>query len=610
MATSDSVYKQKMIFVIFLFLWGSVKCLPQGAPTKVCETMLPNHGGGIPPQTGTALFIVTTLRRQNDIIVTIKSPIEVPFQGFMLQARGTTGKLLGKFEPITPGAHTINCNGTADSLTHSNTDSKTAIDTHWFAPDNFEGTVIFKSTYEGMRNNASESRRRHPTPNWYSPIHQKQIPVTSPRFPPSIIFRKDEEVKDPFYDGCTEMKNCFGAPLGCIATQDCVAAVTVTVKGDRYIFDLKARNSARWVGVGLSTDTKMGNDSVIECVDEGNSISAYMSRTTSRPNLGVIRLNNPKEGIQLLRGDKLNDTIHCQVQRNAVTIVDGVKYDLVNNQYNLLVAAGTGVRDNSVGFHDLTAEPSSTPIYLAEVSEIVGASKLLYRLHGVFMVIAWIGAVSIGTILARYYRKTWVGRTLWGKDIWFSWHRNLMVITWALTVVAFILIFIELKAWSTESNPHAILGIFVTILCFVQPIGAYFRPHPGTAKRPIFNWLHWGGGNAAHILAIITIFFANSLTKAELPTWFDWIMVAYVVFHVAMHLILSIMQCVSDKAEQETNVNVFSMKEINGSRKMNSIVNQDAPYASSRKGLLAVYMTGVVGLVIVLVIVICISPIK
>lgn len=133
-----------------------------------------------------------------------------------------------------------------------------------------------------------------------------------------------------------------------------------------------------------------------------------------------------------------------------------------------------------------------------------------------------------------------------------------MVLTWTLTTAGFVLIFVELKAWSTEQNPHAILGIITTFLCFIQPIGAYFRPHPGTPKRPIFNWLHWLGGNVAHIIAskdiinlnlknelksmflVVTIFFAVKLNKAELPDWFDWIMVGFVAFHVIMHLILSV----------------------------------------------------------------------
>lgn len=39
--------------------------------------------------------------------------------------------------------------------------------------------------------------------------------------------------------------------------------------------------SAAWVGIGLSDDTRMGGDSVIECVKEGNAVNAYTSFTTS-----------------------------------------------------------------------------------------------------------------------------------------------------------------------------------------------------------------------------------------------------------------------------------------------------------------------------------------
>lgn len=48
------------------------------------------------------------------------------------------------------------------------------------------------------------------------------------------------------------------------------------------------------------------------------------------------------------------------------------------------------------------------------------------------------------------------------------------------------------------------------------------------------------GGNVAHILAIVTIFFAVKLGKAELPEWVDFILVAYVIFHVVVHLLLSV----------------------------------------------------------------------
>lgn len=75
-----------------------------------------------------------------------------------------------------------------------------------------------------------------------------------------------------------------------------------------------------------------------------------------------------------------------------------------------------------------------------------------------------------------------------------------MSVTISLTMLGFVMIFIEINGWSKDGSPHAILGVVTTILCFVQSIGAVFRPPPGAKKRPFFNWGHWFGGNLAHVL--------------------------------------------------------------------------------------------------------------
>ena len=105
--------------------------------------------------------------------------------------------------------------------------------------------------------------------------------------------------------------------------------------------------------------------------------------------------------------------------------------------------------------------------------------------------------IKIFNSFFQYFKQTWVGSTLCGgsNQIWFAWHRICMISTWLLTMAAFILIFIELNGWSTAINPHAVLGTITTILCFIQPIGAFFRPHPGTKRRPFFNLIHWLLGN-------------------------------------------------------------------------------------------------------------------
>jgi hypothetical protein len=47
------------------------------------------------------------------------------------------------------------------------------------------------------------------------------------------------------------------------------------------------------------------------------------------------------------------------------------------------------------------------------------SSGTLVKLHGTFMVTAWMLAASCGLLLARYYKLTWVGKQIMGKDLWF-----------------------------------------------------------------------------------------------------------------------------------------------------------------------------------------------
>lgn len=112
--------------------------------------------------------------------------------------------------------------------------------------------------------------------------------------------------------------------------------------------------------------------------------------------------------------------IYCQVERQPITTINGVKFDLTKQSYFLLLASGSGIRPASVDYHDIVRAASQQSLKLSEVANVAGRSKLLLRLHGAFMITAWIGTASIGILLARYFKQTWVGSSLCGKDIWFA----------------------------------------------------------------------------------------------------------------------------------------------------------------------------------------------
>lgn len=75
---------------------------------------------------------------------------------------------------------------------------------------------------------------------------------------------------------------------------------------------------------------------------------------------------------------------------------------------------------NGVDFHDLIYLGTSTSKRLSDVGEWTAATDLLIRIHGALMIASWIGTASIGMLLARYYRQTWVNSQLCRKDQWFA----------------------------------------------------------------------------------------------------------------------------------------------------------------------------------------------
>lgn len=87
-----------MVLSFLLLLISSASALPQGAPSTVCQTLLPFHSGGIPPQSGISPYALVPRRQDGVVLVSVESTLGVRFQGIMLQGRTPLGEILGKYQ--------------------------------------------------------------------------------------------------------------------------------------------------------------------------------------------------------------------------------------------------------------------------------------------------------------------------------------------------------------------------------------------------------------------------------------------------------------------------------------------------------------------------------
>lgn len=198
-----------------------------------------------------------------------------------------------------------------------------------------------------------------------------------------------------------------------------------------------------------------------------------------------------------------NGIIHCLVERDPVTVIDGMTFDLILGEYYYLISSGSSVEVSTITYHDINFGATRNAIRPTENNPAKvtfdSNSKVLLMIHGSFMIVAWIGLSSFGSFSARFLKKLEVRRELFEKAIWFVIHLISMSLTWLLTVAAVAIIWVDVGTWKTST--HSVVGIITAALCLIQPFTAFFRPAPEDEARPIFNFMHGSVGKLAHFLS-------------------------------------------------------------------------------------------------------------
>lgn len=584
-----------------------------GAPDTTCDDLIPAHGP--PSQTTPPPYTITPsaveVEGGKQMLVTLEAKEGAMFRGFLVQGKSSeTGDVVGTF--FTTDHKYLNCNnGMNNAVTHQGPADKDKVTLTWEPPSDFAGDVVFTGTFVqtknvfwvGVTSEKVTVRREVPASPASPTSTSTTTTTTTSSTPPSETAGLERDLVN-VYDECGNTKGCFGFPAECEASKKCTMLVTYSKVLSGYKFEIMSNTVSGYVAAGLSDDDKMGDDSVMACMASNSGADVVMGFNNGRNNELLVE---SKYGLSEIQAAVVDGKTYCTFVRDPSTEISGIVFDLDNDRFHLMLATGSA-NPNGLSYHDKRTVSSGT-VSLDSFEAVESRSELFRTLHACFMIGAWICAASCGIMVARYFKKTWLKNRACGIDQWFHLHRFFMGLTWSLTVAGIVLIVYYLNGWTEldpRVNPHAILGVVSTALCFIQPFMALCRCSPTSKRRPVFNWLHWFVGNSAQILGIAAIYFGFELIGA--PKWIMFVLIIFIAFHCLVHLLLSIGQCITD-SRGESSSNVYPMKELNGSRSplQPTEKNTDAPGAAFRKVMLFFYFLGNFAITAVLLLVVTVD---
>lgn len=345
----------------------------------------------------------------------------------------------------------------------------------------------------------------------------------------------DESTADQLIDtaDCGKTLGCLSDPENCKDNRDCNYLVTFKNISSALHFSVSGKTDG-WIAVGFNNKPKMGNTDSVICQKSNKEAKLW----TAKLQYSSPKLEKSNE-TKLLKGISGGGIVYCsffrplQPKSNKMLDISAPRY--------IIYAKGGGT--SSLNKHEGTGSTGCSKIKVDfsvfkryKLNDCHG--ETLSKVHGSFMIFAWMVLVFISIFIARYSRPLWGNLKILGKDAWFQFHRSLMGFAVFLTVSSIVIIFVHKEGWSESAGDHAVFGIIVLVLAVIQPTIAFFRPHPGSHKRPIFDWLHRTIALIVVLMAVVTVFKGADLLEEDGGDVASKILIALLVFGLITALVL------------------------------------------------------------------------
>ncbi|KAM4722879.1 putative ferric-chelate reductase 1 [Rhinophrynus dorsalis] len=479
---------------------------PNGLISDSCDTFLPKHGNSV-PQTAASSYKITVSNNTfspGDVIkVTLQSSSASRFKGFLLEARSVGGdRIIGAFTITDGNTQGLSCSaGPRSAVSHTNSNGKSIITTSWTAPVG-AGPVRFRATvlesYSTFWSNVESEI-----------IVALQISNTT----------------------CGSEKFCFSNPDSCSPDDSSCLFMSSVPSSNGYVFEMSGSTSG-YLAIGFSDDQFMGNDDIYICTK--NSIGKILVQGAYSIGKVTPTVRNTSTATSIV-ASYVNGVLKCSfIMQTSISTQARAG---VTSSYYIFLGSGPSQADGQILKHARVPLISANKVDLSSFSATSAASRTSPVIlgHGALMLIAWMTTGSIGMIMARYMKSA-AKKPILGKDLWFQAHFFLMVLTVILTIIAFIMVFVEVADWS--GGAHPVIGCIVMILTFLQPIGAMFRPSPKSKRRFIFNWGHGVNALVIKTLAVAAIFLGLQLLDTTHNQWMPKVMGGFLAWEALFFIIL------------------------------------------------------------------------
>lgn len=84
-----------------------------------------------------------------------------------------------------------------------------------------------------------------------------------------------------------------------------------------------------------------------------------------------------------------------------------------------MLATGPRVTETSIEKHE-TQAVTKIPLNLSKISKVTVKDNFLIQIHASLMIFAWIGCLGVGSVLPRFFKRSWKGKKLFSEVFWFN----------------------------------------------------------------------------------------------------------------------------------------------------------------------------------------------